>query len=416
MYTHQEPVVPCLDATTKQNRAYSLSCDSSLLTDSDVRTRHQPLFFAAALVLAIGSLCSWPLAGEAIAAIPALAQWEAQMLTYGQMHCTTLQTGQDQYGNIQNGDQLLAATYYDAIAVYLQIYQRTGDAKWWSCAQAAKVHYRDNYVLRYNVNGEVPGYWNFTNGLVMDYQINGDETSKFAATLLSQNAAYSPDFVPLEWSASPALSREVAYAIRSYLNTEKMGLPRRARLAELVNQAFSHIDQWFISKSYRAPDDTEPSNLRGQYYIQPFMVGLTLDSLIMYYDATSDPQERARVVSNVQISLDWLWANSWVAADGAFWYENDVPDASVPFFQQRGAPDLNLLIAPAYAWLYKITGNATYRDRGDQIFAGGVQGAYLYGIKQFNQSYIRSFDYVKWRQQAEAANGAPRVPSIIRRP
>ena len=345
------------------------------------------------------------------------------VFTYGQMHCTTLRTGQDQYGNPQNYDQMVGATYYDAMAVYLQFYQHTGDAKWWSCAQAAKAQFRDNYVLRSDVHGQVPGYWNFTTGLVMDYQINGDETSKFAAILLSQNASYASDSAPLEWSASPALSREVAYAIRSYLNTEKLGVPRRARLADLVNQAFSHIDQWFISKSYRTPEDTEPANLRGQYYIQPFMVGLTLDSLIMYYDATSDPQERARVVSNVQISLDWLWANSWVAADRAFWYENEVPDASVPFFEKRGAPDLNLLIAPAYAWLYKITGNTTYRDRGDQVFSGGVQGAWLDGIKQFNQNYVKSFDYVKWRQEAEEANPvsavspAPAVqPRSIRRP
>ena len=324
-----------------------------------------------------------------------------------------LQTGIDQYGNIQSYDQMLAATYYDAMAVYLQIYQHTGDAKWLTCAQAAKVQYRDNYVMRPDGQGQVPGYWNFTNGLLMDYQINGDETSKTAAVLLSQNASYAADYTPLGWTESAAVSREVAYAIRSYLNTEKLGEPRRARLTDLVNQAFGHIDQWFISKSFRTNAGYADYGIPvGVYYIQPFMVGLTMEALIMYYDATNDPLERAKVVSYVQVCLDWLWTNAWVPADGAFWYENDVPDASVPFFSQPGAPDLNLLIAPAYAWLYMITGNATYRDRGDQVFAGGVQGAYLEGPKQFNQNYVKSFDYVKWRQQAETATPAPAVSPV----
>jgi hypothetical protein len=64
---------------------------------------------------------------------------------------------------------------------------------------------------------------------------------------------------------------------------------------------------------------------------------------------------------------------------------------------RQPAPDLNLLIAPLYAWLWKQTGNPSYRDRGDQLWQGGVEGAYLDGGKQFNQNYWWSFDYVAWR-------------------
>ena len=61
------------------------------------------------------------------------------------------------------------------------------------------------------------------------------------------------------------------------------------------------------------------------------------------------------------------------------------------------APDLNLLIAPMYAWLYRQTGETKYRDQGDALFAGGVKKAYLDGGKQFDQNYWWSFDYVRWR-------------------
>jgi hypothetical protein len=61
--------------------------------------------------------------------------------------------------------------------------------------------------------------------------------------------------------------------------------------------------------------------------------------------------------------------------------------------------DLNLLVAPMYAFLYSMTGETKYRDQGDLLFAGGVQRAWLDGSKQFNQNYWWSFDYVVWRQR-----------------
>jgi hypothetical protein len=63
----------------------------------------------------------------------------------------------------------------------------------------------------------------------------------------------------------------------------------------------------------------------------------------------------------------------------------------------EAAPDLNLLLAPAYAWMYRQTGDITYRQQGDQIFAGGVRNAMLAEVKQFSQNYAYSFDYLAWR-------------------
>src|SRR5207302_4670067 len=122
----------------------------------------------------------------------------------------------------------------------------------------------------------VPGYYNFTQGLTMDYLRTGDATSKDAVILLSQNAAFAPDGTPLEWTKDAKFSREVAYTIMAYLNAEKVGAPRRSRLEQLVDQALHHIDQWFVSKSAS--------------YVQPFMVGLTAEALIMYDDIRPDPR------------------------------------------------------------------------------------------------------------------------------
>src|SRR3979411_3306452 len=127
------------------------------------------------------------------------------------------------------------------------------------------------------------------------------------------------------------------------------------------------------------------------------MVGLTERALITRYDKTADP----RVLPAIKQALDWLWANAWVPAYQAFWYENWAADPATPIWAIRdapGVPDLNLLIAPAFAWVYKQTGDITYRDRGDQVFAGGVLVAYLGDGKHFDQNYWWSVDYVNWRR------------------
>ena len=104
--------------------------------------------------------------------IPELSQWEANMATYGSKHCKSLRSGP------------LDKTYYDAERVYYQINTYTGDPSWKTCAGYAEKLYRDQYVVRNK--GQVPGYWNFTQGLLLDFQRTSDRKSKDAVVLLSK--------------------------------------------------------------------------------------------------------------------------------------------------------------------------------------------------------------------------------------
>src|SRR5437773_2364326 len=152
-----------------------------------------------------------------------------------------------------------------------------------------------------------------------------------AERAFQQVAEYAVDTTPLEETVSPWLSREVAYAIMSYINAEKVGAAPRARLPQLVDQALGHLDQWFVSRSFRCPSFCQPAEAAGQYYIQPFMLGLTAEALIMYADKTGD----GRILPTIKTALDWLWDNAWVVADQSFWYENWVSDPSIPFPADR---------------------------------------------------------------------------------
>jgi chitodextrinase len=293
--------------------------------------------------------------------IPELATWEAHMTEFGQKNCDYLNGG-------ATGDQKLAATYYDAERVFFNIADYTSDSKWLSCAQAAESSYR-GYVL--SNNGGVPGYWNFARGLYEDYVRNGDSASRDAVIGLSTHT-FCADTTPADWTAGEASSREVAYCIDSLIYAEKVGAPNRARLDFLLDQALGHVDQWTGPGS--------PANFA------PFMFGLTAEALILYYEEVSpDP----RILPAIEKGLNYIWAQAWLPADECFWYRRD--DAAP-------GDDLNMLIAPAYAWAWKQTGNDTYRDRGDLVFAGGVKRAYLANGKQFNQSYRWSFEFVRLRK------------------
>lgn len=312
--------------------------------------------------------------------IPNLALWESNMKTFGSRHCNELS------GSNLSFDGKLASTYYDAQWVYYRIYKYTGDRKWFDCAQAAEAIYRDQYVVP--SNGNVPGYWNFTKGLLEDYLQTGDSRSKDAVISISKNGAFGIDATPLSSTADSTMSREVAYNMLTYMNAEELGQPRRSRLGELKNQAIDHLKQWFVSKN--AP------------YIRPFMVSLTAHALIEYNERIGD----ARILPLLKIAADSMWANLWMADKGSFKYTNvDTAQFSPSAFAYNtggteAAPDLNLLIAPLYAWLFHQTGEIKYRNQADAIFNGGVTQAYLVNGKQFNQSYRLSFDYIKWRSEA----------------
>lgn len=299
--------------------------------------------------------------------IPFLAEWEENMVKYGAMHCDMLKNRDGSF------DMLLGATYYDAEAVYYQIGDYTKESKWSSCAKAAEDIYANQYALPNK--GLVPGYWNFTEGLTQRYLKTGDKRAKDAALIISKNAAYAAEYTPVEWTKDSVLSREVAYAIIGYLNAEELGDGIRARLEEFVDVALGHLDQWFFSRS--APS------------FRSFMVGLNFTALSEYHQKTGDP----RIIPALTRAADELWKRAWVQSAQAFMYDSAKTDSG----DQTPAPDLNLIIAPAYAYLYHQTGEQRFLDRGDAIFAGGVRNAFLDNPKQFNQNYRWSFDYVKWR-------------------
>ncbi len=329
--------------------------------------------FYCLIILSISCLACGGGSGGSEAAVPAvdavsstelkqaLSRWQQQMQEYGQQHCSTLQANTD-------FDTQLGATYYDGIWVYQQIKSYTGQGQWQNCINAARSVYRDRYVLANS--GQVPGYWNFSHGL----SELGDGTSKSAIIALRDRAGYSSSATPLAASTSTEFSREVAFAIMTHLHAVEIGQGDIPRLTALKEQALEHLRQWRNGQTD---------------YVRPFMVALTAQALIEYDQKYHD----SAILIELQSTLNWLWDKTWLEGAQAFKYT----DRSTSSGGTEAAPDLNLLIAPAYFWIYQQTGQTGFLAQADKIFIGGVNQAFLGNPKQFNQNYRWIFSYVNAR-------------------
>lgn len=277
---------------------------------------------------------------------PNKAKWEADMLSFGASNCANLTTY----------DQ----TYYDGGRVYYQLYDYTKDAKWLACAKKSVEIYRDQYI--FPNNGAVSGWWNFSDGLLRE-----GSPASIAALKLLVNAAFMN--MVSGWGASvvndASYSREMAYALTTWDNIKKAGLPEydAAKREAIASGVRAHVGRWFVVK------DQTP---------QPFMVGLTAEAIIR--------ADGEAALSNIKLIGDGL-KPYWDEVYQSFMYQNGAAPATP-------GGDLNQLISPLYAWL--CARDSSYCAFAEKVFNGGVSSAYLGAGKQFNQNYRWSFDFIRW--------------------
>lgn len=342
--------------------------------------------------------------------------WEERMVEYGHKWGRALnpKSGRDQA-------DMLQMTYYDAAWVFYRIADLTGQREpWYTYATRAITAYRKGYLEKASYS--VPGYWRFPHGLYED-NLRGGSTIPEAIRLIRDKPAFSNVYELRpgsgyfgEWES---MSREVAYVIQANIVAERYGLDRviesgTPRLASLIGFTEKQLHEW------RTQEFASPEGGR----FAPFMFGLTAQALVEFYEWElengRDPNDywQAEYWPNIISALDdvstWafneakvregtnagrpMWVESYRGSGGLGAYRyDDTADGSTEI-----APDLNLLIAPVHGWLLKMTGEEKHRAMGDAVFAGGVRNASVdWSGKIFNQNYRWSFDYVRWREDAD---------------
>ena len=376
---------------------------------------------------ALDSDYSWSFTTLAGSPIPEIAQWEANMLAAGErwgQFLSDLNPAPGTYNEINTN-------YYDGQRVYFQIADYTGQEEPWNTyAQEAERIYM-NYLVAHDFG--MPGYRRFAEGIYMDYVRTGDSFAYENIVKIRDNPAFSNAgtrriSVPA-WYRERS-SREIAYALEAHIFAERVDHPRdEADVARYVTMALNHIREW-ITGEFSDPD---------RHRRAPFMFGLTAEALIMFYEWELDNGRDPTALYNhasvptefvptmtipeaIKAMADYLYDEAvvesgdnmgkpmWVADLGGTrgnW--NDSGGTGYAAFRyediNRGepAPDLNLLIAPAYAWLFLHYGEMKYITIADQLFVSGVNLPNLdRNTKIFNQNYRWSFDYIKWRNEGFA--------------
>lgn len=201
--------------------------------------------------------------------------------------------------------------------------ENSGDPSTWDAVISAAIsRNRDNYTL---ANGGATNGWSTWNwGLCRHWERTGDPLSRAEAIQDRRLAAITADEIP-QWRFDLTTwggSREGAFALLSHLGGEDAGHPPTARIHALAEFNIKCIDEWTdVNRSY-------------YLYVQSFMVGLTIEALIAYWDRyRNHPSCPVGIPAKIKSALDLLWNSEWDVANQAFLYSDvDGPTAYAVVF------------------------------------------------------------------------------------
>lgn len=288
------------------------------------------------------------------------------------------------------------------------------------------------------------GYLWYPMGLYYGYAEDGHAKSLTALQNVPENTAWSREnaFSNPYWEHQE-VSRETAYALLGVTMLERItglnntglsagGYTAEDRYVLMLNRAENHLYSWRFN-DYAVTGVTSDLN-----FMNPFMVSLTCYALGKYYDNNVAlgrtpnfgwPTDHwATIPDAIEDILTWMM-DSALVQDGTFagqrvWIDNYFNTGNDGVFRYKDrdsgasgsggadpAPDLNFVIAPAYAWVGKHTNSqAWFLNRADKIFNGGAQQINTIGDetnassagaaldnKRFNQQLYWMGDFFDWR-------------------
>jgi len=375
-------------------------------------------------------------------AIPGLSTWETNMVNFSapagtanaDFWCTN-NTDTNPWWSLDNGNfsgefDIPSSIYfeawnYDGGRVYQQVadydqyhqqqYKQTDPNEWQRCAELAMEPYKDMTIG--TAAGFVAEPNQFPFGMAMHYLRTEDPTYQAAVNLLANNEAYDLYYSGSVYAESVRVS---AYMMDDRLANEIIGVPRdSAFMLRAVDVMLGYLDQSY-NLSLSNPNQQE-------YDIHPFMVGLAMEALITYYelDLAEGNTPDARIPLEIKKTLDWWRATQYIPSTHTLAYgAYDLPEKpALVGGTLFDATELNDLVATAYAWYWYKTNNNTYLNEGDDLFSNvwdsangqtvGGDSGWTYSVKEFNQIYKGSFDYVRWRSGQNPDGTSPPVETVL---
>jgi len=360
-------------------------------------------------------------------AIPDLATYKASAAKYGIFNCAqdtdvsprTIRPNDNANLTPVSTAFQRGAWYYDGVRVFYNVQNLLkASINWEQCRQNVRAVYRDDYVIPNK--GAIPVFLQFPQGAYIDY-IKGNGATE-ALTFINYIDAHTYGVANGGLVDVNYLQRETAYSLKNDIYANKLG-QNNVRYGQSTNfwlayhldHVLGHVDQICLSQNAS--------------YFENFMAGLQADALIDYYtDVSPDP----RIPSAIKCLADYLYTNQWNLINfdpGSFPYDSWRATGNIGSATGSSMVSLNMLIAPMYAWLFKMTGLSQYQIVGDVIWDHGVlfDGPLAGGLdnnlgsgngypncncgKQYSQQYMWGPSYVDWRSSPGSGTTASKSSS-----
>ena len=291
--------------------------------------------------------------------------------------------------------------YYDTTHVFYQLYARSADEDLFKFARKSALHYRDKKII---LDGPERGRdkdskktrYIYLQAMIDDYLFTGDTRSLEIAGYMAEylkkafpaEKAFFPKHATKFWT-----EREAAFPLLGIVSYYELTHDREYLdvAGKIAQNLYRTQMQWstrggFIHNLYS--HDPEEGARKDEYGGSPFMTGLLLEGIIKYHQLTGSIIAK----ESIFMALDWL-IKECLAPDGSsFVYTTAIAK------RREKHPDLNLLIAHAFGYGYKISGytRKDYFEIGKKIFDYGVQHARLGDQKHFNQNYRSSGHFLAY--------------------
>ena len=281
--------------------------------------------------------------------------------------------------------------YYSTTLTWYLLFLRTGDEEKFSWARREAVHYRDDQIIQSGANAgrmnnrTEPRYL-YLRAMELDYLLTGDPKTLQVAGLM---ADYLHDLHPLTWYHYKRTDtrfwteRRAGFALLGLLVYGRWTGQARylQRAKDILDQILATQAEWpdggFFHNLYA--HDTAECDIQTAYGGSPFMTGLLFEGLLLAHHWLGDP----RILPAMRKAVDWLWTG-W--RQNGFLYLIGCGNRYT-----TSAPDLNLLLAHGFAFVYWADGKkAQDLQRANLVFNEGVQNAFLRARKQYNQNYRSS--------------------------
>ena len=274
-------------------------------------------------------------------------------------------------------DPFIFHTYYDRMMSHYEYWWRTGDEEMAARGDEYLKAIRDWYWVP---NGYIQPRRVFPEGLLVHYYRTGDQVSFDTYTKLTDalTGRWWPQLTATKWLDGRVQGRTV---LGEVYRDPQMGRDGVDSLLAWHDRQVLGPGRWSMT-----------SYCGGQAHFQA--VHAVLYAMERYNDYVSTDR-LAQILPVVKATADSLWTLR--TADDLFPYVS-WPQNATGSCNNSIANDLNGLLMPAMAWLYRETGDEEYRTRATRMLDAMLDHTYWTGSlgKQWNQSYWQSQRALYW--------------------